>query len=307
MEQSCWALSRLSKSSKLDVIIAAIPSLVSSESRSRRLYSDWELGNVVFDNDANRDAIVDAGAIPDPIKLLRSGASELQGHIILLVANLTVSRVHQSQITGEIGLSLFAARLQDGSEAAKTHSARMLAYSTQKMHAAQALGNLTLDRRARNFIVDQGVVVSAKQWAAYLLDNASWYQAHHNAIASAGVLDPVVALLRAGNNRQKEHAICILENLLENGERRQAVLDAGAIAPEQNEMVTDGAVRVRSSLSSTRTARSAIAAAGAIPPLVELLQSRSNETRAEAAFVLGQVAAESPEYKTVIINRGAGA
>ncbi|EGZ29093.1 hypothetical protein PHYSODRAFT_294402 [Phytophthora sojae] len=71
-----------SKNSKSDVVIAAIPSLVSSESRSRRLYSDWELGNAAFDSDANRDAIVDAEAIPDLIKLLRSGASELQAGCI---------------------------------------------------------------------------------------------------------------------------------------------------------------------------------------------------------------------------------
>ena len=131
------------------------------------------------------------------------------------------------------------------------------------------------------------------------------------AIAKAGGIPPLVALLQSGTDGQKEAALGALRNLSVNAENKVTIAQAGAIAPlvVLTQSGTAGqketAAIVLQNLSANNAENQvAIAKAGGIPPLVALLQSGTDGQKEAALGALKNLSVNAEN--TVLIAQAGG-
>jgi vacuolar protein 8 len=117
----------------------------------------------------------------------------------------------------------------------------------------------------------------------FLSNLAFGNDANKAAIMKAGAIPPLVQLLRSGSNECRVYAATALSHLM------------GAVASEEGPQFCNVADRVAA----------AIVAAGAIPLLVELLRSDSDEGKTESARALQLLFSNGATNKKVIVAAGA--
>ncbi|CAL1157836.1 unnamed protein product, partial [Cladocopium goreaui] len=116
------------------------------------------------------------------------------------------------------------------------------------------------------------------------------------AIAAAGGIPPLVALVTSGSDSAKEPAAGALRNLAMNDQNMAAIAAAGGIPPlvalvtSGSDSAKEQAARALINLALNDQNKAAIAAAGGIPPLVALVTSGSDSAKEHAAGALGNLA-----------------
>ncbi|KAH8047257.1 serine/threonine kinase [Aureococcus anophagefferens] len=172
----------------------------------------------------------------------------------------------------------------------------------KSLEARRAAGVFALDARD-----------GAKEKAAGALTNLASQNADNQvAIAKAGAVDPLVALLRTGTDGAKEHAAGALENLaFENADNKVAIAKAGAVDPlvDLLRTGTDGAKESAAGALWGLAFQNddnelAIVKAGAADPLVALLRTGTDGAKEEAAAALANLAVNA-DNKVAIAKAGA--
>lgn len=141
-------------------------------------------------------------------------------------------------------------------------------------------------------------------WFLLESDNAS-----RNAVAAAGGVPALVALLRQGSTSAQKAAATMLDRLADqNDERKAAILAAGAVEPlvqllqHQDWAVLKAAVNCLHSLAGdSEPCGAAIADAGAIPSLVQLIPRLPEH----APLALGALAWGSEDRREAVAAAGA--
>ena len=131
------------------------------------------------------------------------------------------------------------------------------------------------------------------------------------AIAAAGGIPPLVALVESASDATKKSAAAALQSLAVNDQNQAAIAAAGGIPPLVA-LVTSGsdtakksAAGALQSLAVNDRNKAAIAAAGGIPPLVALVTSGSDAAKCYAARALAYLALGNDHNKAAIAAAGA--
>ena len=150
-----------------------------------------------------------------------------------------------------------------------------------------------------------------KKEAVCALANLALRNDQNNAaIAAAGAIPPLVALVTSRSDASKLEAARALRNLARNDQNTAAIAAAGGIPPlvalvtsgsDSAKLEAAGALR---NLAGNDQNQAAIAAAGGIPPLVALVTSGSDAAKEKAAGALGNLAANDQNEAAIA---GAGA
>ncbi|CAL1142550.1 unnamed protein product, partial [Cladocopium goreaui] len=177
---------------------------------------------------------------------------------------------------------------------------------------------ITLRIPARNRI-DFGVVLPdwleasdrEKEEAAKILANLAVNDENKAAIAAAGGIPPLVALVTRGSDSAKKYAARALGNLASNNDQNKAAIAAAGGIPPLVALVTSGndsakeyAAAALGNLATNDQNKAAIAAAGGIPPLVALVTSGSDSAKQDAARALGKLATRIDQNKATIAAAG---
>ena len=131
-----------------------------------------------------------------------------------------------------------------------------------------------------------------------------------SAIAAAGAIEPLVALVRDGDARGKANAAAALRNLAAGDDAiRAAIAAAGAIEPLVRDGDAPGKANAAAALwtlaAGDDAMKAAIAAAGAIEPLVALVRDGDAQGKAFAAGALWNLAGGDVAIKAAIAAAGA--
>ena len=250
----------------LVTLVQAIPTLVTlvqSGTDGQKEQAAVALGFLAH-SARHRVAIAQAGAIAPLVTLLRSGTDAQKWIAASTLGFLAHDAEHRVLIAQAGAIAPLVTLLQSGTDGQGAAAAvlRNLAYGSfdrQKKHAAAALRN-------------------------------------KNAIAQAGGIAPLVALVQSGTDGQKDTAAGALWNLSFAAGNKVAIAQAGGIAPLVTllQRGTDGqkesAAGALATLALHAENQVLIAQAGAIAPLVTLMQSGTDRQKWEAAIALGNLA-----------------
>eukprot|EP00656_Telonema_subtile_P048580 TRINITY_DN5822_c0_g1_i1.p1 TRINITY_DN5822_c0_g1~~TRINITY_DN5822_c0_g1_i1.p1 ORF type:complete len:359 (-),score=43.78 TRINITY_DN5822_c0_g1_i1:133-1209(-) len=132
-------------------------------------------------------------------------------------------------------------------------------------------------------------------------------------LIAAGIIEPLVQVLKAGEVKGKRAAARALRKLVVNSDDRKALVTEGGVIQPLVDLLRSGDTRGKGyaafalgALADRSNERMAeIAAAGAIPPLVDLLASGDVWDKRAAASTLGSLADRSEERSQEIVNCGA--
>ena len=131
-----------------------------------------------------------------------------------------------------------------------------------------------------------------KKEAAQILANLAWNDQNRAAIAAAGGIPPLVALITSGSDSAKGYAAGALRNLARNDQNKAAIAAAGGIPPlvalvtSGSDFAKENGARALRILAANDQNMAAIVAAGGIPPLVALVTSGSDSAKEKAAYAL---------------------
>ncbi|KAJ1626603.1 armadillo-type protein [Pavlovales sp. CCMP2436] len=173
--------------------------------------------------------IVDAGALPLLVALLRAGTEKGKASAEGAIAWLASNAPTRTLILGEGALPPLIALLRTGTEEGKEH-------------AAAAIVWLTNDAPTRALIVEAGALLllvallraSTKESKASAAGAISWLASEAPTcalIVEAGALPLLVALLRAGTDKGKASATAAIFWLASEALIRALVVDADALPP----------------------------------------------------------------------------
>ncbi|GFP82916.1 U-box domain-containing protein 3 [Phtheirospermum japonicum] len=188
-------------------------------------------------------------------------------------------------------------------------------------HAVTALLNLSIDDRIKAQIAEQGALEplihvlrtgnpGARENAAAAIFSISLLDEQRVKIGRSGAVKALVDLLGTGTVRGKKDAATALFNLSIFHENKARIVQAGAVrhlvgfVDPAGEMV-DKAVALLANLSTITEGCSAIAKEGAIPLLVEVLDSGSQRGKENAASILLQLCINSEKYCRSVLQEGA--
>jgi vacuolar protein 8 len=167
------------------------------------------LGDLAWDDGANKIAIAEAGGITPLVDLLRDGSAEAKEHAAGALGTLTISNnANQAAIAEAGAIPLLVELLRDGSADAKRWAARALRNlawnnNANKVAVAEAGGILPLVQLVRD-----GSAVGKTMAAAALRNLARNNDANAVAIAAAvGSLEALVELARSGRVTVNERRI----------------------------------------------------------------------------------------------------
>lgn len=199
--------------------------------------------------------------------------------------------------------------LNDHMNTAKTHHIELL-------DAVQADAITTVVA-----LLTTGLTNGVKTAAAEALQHLARTESHRVAIAEAGAIAPLIALLSGtdGTKKGAQAAARVLHGIAEcSTEKRTAVAEAGAIphlvrllscgkagATEEENMTTMAAAQALESLAKSSTYNLAIFTANAVTALVLLLSAEStDDVRVQATRVLTNLAKRAT-YRSAIVDAGA--
>ncbi|KAG5246352.1 U-box domain-containing protein [Salix suchowensis] len=186
-----------------------------------------------------------------------------------------------------------------------------LLYSEVKItqeHAVTALLNLSINEENKAMIAEAGAIEplvhvlrtgndGAKENSAAALFSLSFLEEYKAKIGRAGAVKALVDLLASGTIRGKKDAATALFNLSIFHENKARIVQAGAVKYL--------AVALLANLSTISEGRLAIAKAGGIPLLVEVVESGSQRGKENAASILMQLCLNSPKFCTLVLQEGA--
>ena len=217
------------------------------------------------------------------VKLLRSGTDRQQEAALYDLWRLALNdRDNQAAIAMASGIEPLVALVRSGTE-------------RQKVAAARAIGTLSL-------------------WLPLALETLEMITDNQAAIARAGGIEPLVALVRSGTDRQKEAAAWALGNLAMNTDNQAAIARAGGIEPLValvrigTERQKNAAAETLGNLAMNTDNQAAVARAGGIEPLVALVRSSAPQYgRVWWVNVAGKALwtlASNTDNKAAIVNAG---
>ncbi|KAL3647731.1 hypothetical protein CASFOL_008699 [Castilleja foliolosa] len=188
-------------------------------------------------------------------------------------------------------------------------------------HAVTALLNLSIDNRIKAQIAEKGALEplihvlktgnpGARENAAAAIFSISLLDEQRVKIGRSGAVKALVDLLGTGTVRGKKDAATALFNLSIFHENKARIVQAGAVRhlvgflDPEGEMV-DKAVALLANLSTITEGCLAIAKEGAIPLLVEVLESGSQRGKENTASILLQLCINSEKYCRSVLQEGA--
>ncbi|KAI9118991.1 hypothetical protein K1719_009666 [Acacia pycnantha] len=199
-----------------------------------------------------------------------------------------------------------------------------LLYSEVKItqeHAVTALLNLSISEDNKALIVEAGAVEplihvlktgndGAKENSAAALFSLSVLEHYKVIIGQSGAVKALVDLLGSGTLRGKKDAATALFNLSICHENKARIVQAGAVKHLVQLMnpaagMVDKAVALLANLSTIAEGRLAIAREGAIPLIVEFVDSGSQRGKENAASILLQLCLHNTKFCTLVLQEGA--
>ena len=268
-EHAEGALVRLSiENANRELIIKKLVSMLYDKGSGGEEQAAAALANLASDSADNRNSIVEAGGIEPLLALLELSASpRAKENAISAISQLAHNAKIQEAIAKAGGVPLLANALASTSSNGK----EMVGANTLYSLSAFAINQLARGNRANQL-----------------------------ALADAGSIPPLVAMLGSPSSEMQANAAGALSGLShENPENQAAVARTGAIAPLCS-LVREGAANVKEqsaaalwSLSSDNAPNKAtVAKLGGIEPLVGLLVSGSTDASLEFSVgALGSLAA----------------
>mmetsp|Transcript_24740 Transcript_24740/g.41341 ORF Transcript_24740/g.41341 Transcript_24740/m.41341 type:complete len:694 (+) Transcript_24740:414-2495(+) len=287
-------------------------SLVDGATKSNAVQA---LRNVVALGDAYRVAVVEAGALPPLMELLRSGSDEARANAAEVLGNLTfddddmetVDFVAAGAIPGLVEM------LRGGSDEGRGKAAWVLRKLMASNHAnkaavteASALPPLVELLRTGS---KEGRANAAGALGILLSGNDT---SSRVAVAKADAMPLLVELLRCGSNEGRAEAAGALSNLGCDDANKAAIVAAGGIAPLVELLgggLEEGRAKAAAALaniaSSDDAKKTAVVWVGALAPLVKVLRCGSEKGKEAAAWVLGNLSTGNQANKSAIVAAAA--
>ena len=240
------------------------------------------LANLASDSDANRDSIVEAGGIAPLLSLLESSSStKAKERAIGAISQLASRRTIQKEIAKAGGIPLLA-------------SVILASQSNGKQEKG----------------ADIGIASKLYALAAFAASQlAKGNRLNQTALADAGAIQPLVAMLGSPNSDMQANAACALGTLAEaHSDNQAAIARTGAIAPLTS-LVREGAPLVKEMCAGALWAvcddhapnKSTVTKLGGVEPLVGLLVSGGTEASLIASVgALVSLATKHPENREAI-------
>ncbi|KAJ0411559.1 hypothetical protein ATCC90586_001154 [Pythium insidiosum] len=263
---------------------------------------------------SNRRVIALAGAIPLVVYMVTTGAPTHKLRAMRTLRNLAFeSPENQLQIVAAGGLKALMTVFTKGTE-------------DEQQEAAAAMG-LLVQQREVALSSDSGLIgesldaLAASSRSDLQASHAAWLRAKlsYHSIPDdeldtlAADIPAIVGLLESANDRHVKRAVAVLRKLARDGENKARIVVAGGIAPlvallRAPEDRLDGAVRTHAAWTLGHVACNAVSATqivheGALPSLIELVDSASVRDREAAAYALRNLAC-STQLRAEIGRRG---
>ncbi|CAE7843478.1 PUB2, partial [Symbiodinium necroappetens] len=226
------------------------------------------LGNLAVSAD-NQALIAEAGAIPPLVELLRSSGDYVRGWAAEALGELAKNAGNKALIAEPGGIPPLVSCLTTGTDITTRH------------FAAQALGHLMAD-----WIVVDGEFVPMPEATEIA-------EANQASIASAGAIEPLIALLLTNVRPALQAAAAqALRPFSSREDTRVAIVEAGGISVLAKLLTRcepahqHGVVGILDDLAENVENVAAIVEAEAVPGLVELMGDRGTDRGQEAAAEL---------------------
>ena len=294
----------------------AIPPLVlmlKSRSEAVQTAAAAALCNLTF-SPAVQARVVSAGAVTPLAHLLKSRSAAVQGVAVRALSNLSHHPNSAAQISAAGAIDSLVPHLEAASPAA-LHDVVLI-----------ILGNLTVVAACRAQLVAAGVVPhlvrllssgseQQQRQASTYVGNLAAEDTGRLRVLAAGAIEPLVKLLRSDSEAVQLAAVTALMNLLAQGgnvgiQQDKLASYSAAVAPLvlllrcKSEEARERAVRVLLTLTGLPGGHSrAIAAAGGIPPLFEILENGSEQVQLLAVTLLHFIALEGAPSDLVAMER----
>lgn len=259
-------------------------------------------------------AIVEAGAISPLVRLIRGGASKVQESAASALASVGSDVAHQQAIIRAGSIGPLVTLLKGGSVAAQSFASQALANAAT--YDAEEGQNAIVRAGAVPLLLILLSVGKAQTPAAFALAQlASFNRAVQGAIADAGGIAPLLALLNGRNlEAQIQAAVALAEMARDNHDTQDAIANAGGTGP---------ILALLSSRSSVAQSKGMVALAhlarqnkenqdliatdmGGIKPLIHVLESSGNEpgVQADAAFALMEISSGNRTNQQIVVDSG---
>ena len=301
--------------------IAPLVTLLTSHSDSTAQYAAAALCSLARDHTENQVALAKAGAIAPLVELLGSDSADTQEHAVGALLYLA----SQDAASRNAVVQRLVAVLDLRNAAAQMKSAEALAVLAARSdenrkaitaaNAVEPLVRLLGDgRRVRT--------ATPQERAAAVLADLARSSDNKKAIVEKGGVNPLVAMLSSDSPEAQKHAAGALWQLAALGNNRATIVSAGAIpllvkllAQTENANRANGTDELMAQtqrfatgalwhLASSADNKTEMVVAGAIPLLVAVLHSKSNDARENASAVLSSLARTQGGNKKAIHNCG---
>lgn len=286
--------------------IAALVEWLTDPSLGQPSMAARALADIGMGNAATQSTIAESGAIPPLIKMV-SDATDVEGAVNAASALATLAEendANAASIAQKNGIAPLVELLRNHGSDTATRALWFLANSSENQLTILREGGVVPIVHMLSTDSERG-----QEWAAAALEALSRDCPENQiALSRAGAIPPLVVLLGSGSDTTQRYAQGALLNVaMPNNDNRNAVVKALVALLE----VRNAAAQMKSAESLSILAsrsmpnRSAIAAAGAIPPLVRLLGDGRNVNKAQirAATALSDLA-RSGENKQAIMSAG---
>ena len=268
--------------------------------KTMRLLRSKDIG---ANRDATRIALVEAGAIPSFVALLRDDNDVTRQHAAGALCAMTMTEEVSAACVEAGALPTLVALLRDGN-------------AETKINACKAIRNILFDNdNANDSIVALGALApivamiedgsgNGAEAAAGALRNM--IEKHRDEIVKAGCIPPLVAVLSAGSGRAKTHAARTLQNISTKDESRIYIAKAGAIPPliaclsDESDDIKHDAAATLANLALNTPPRVAITLAGGVAPLVALERDGSARSKRVATQALVNITANNVNIKAAV-------
>ena len=254
-----------------------------------------------------------AQTIAPLVALLGSGGHRAKHHAASALASLGLAnQLNQIQIT-----QMLIELLSTGAEEAQERAARALwALVDENPNAHETVA------RAGNpaALVDllKSGIADAKKYALWSL-SLSISADNQAVVAEAGGVQPLIDQLSDNRKFVQEQAAAALAKLAhDNEDTRSAIAKQGGVMPlihllrpsdeadpHAMDTVHENAVEALANLAAAPAARDEIVSAGGIPPIVQLLQSKTQNAKRFAALALARLSRDHEATQVVIAQAGA--
>jgi vacuolar protein 8 len=268
---------------------------------------------------ANRDptriALVEGGAVPPFVALLRDGDDVKRQHAAEALCEMTIGSTAAKDACIQAGaLHPLVALLRDGSAQTKSNACGAIMnilcrHNDDVTNSIVALGAIPQIVA----MIEDGSGDGAMAAAGALRNLTSIEKLRVEAV-KAGCIPPLVAVLGAGSAQAKSNAATALRNISCFGEHRICMAKAGAIPPlvaclsdGPSDVATHATVALVNLAFESEERRVAIAKAGGVTPLVALERDGDAESKQMATIALKNLTTNNVDNETAVAAARAAA